>query len=99
MAKITKATFKSFVRKNEGKLLINVESRFDGMSDMVEQTGMKGFFPINKADHAWENNLGYCGIWLVGGSSRNSFEGFEENGLKGIRVWNCCGSFAVAVRA
>lgn len=34
--KITRATFKSFLKKNQGRVLIKSLSTFDGMSDMVE---------------------------------------------------------------
>ncbi len=38
MKKITKATFKSFIKKNEGKLFFQRMSNFDGMTDCVEFT-------------------------------------------------------------
>lgn len=96
MAKITKATFKSFLRKNPN-FVLKVGSRFDGMTDCV-QTVKDSFSRPVKADFACDNNLGYQGIWLVGGS-RDSFTEFNEGGLKGISVYNCCGSFVVAVEA
>lgn len=37
MSKITKATVKSFIKKNEGNLYIRVKSSFDGMTDCVQQ--------------------------------------------------------------
>lgn len=50
MAKITKSTFKSFLKKNEGKLFIQHESSFDGMSDMVEfvPSAKRKFIPLEK---------------------------------------------------
>jgi hypothetical protein len=42
MKKTTKATFKSFLKKNEGNLFIQCAGSFDGMSDCVE------FVPANK---------------------------------------------------
>jgi len=36
MVKMTKTTFKSFIKKNEGKLFIQINGDFDGMSDCVE---------------------------------------------------------------
>ena len=95
MKKITKATFKSFVKKNEGKLLINVTSSFDGQTDCCESQHA-GFLPARKADHE-KNTLGYAGIWLVG-SSRDYFRPYNDNGLQGIEVTNCCGRSIVAVR-
>lgn len=38
MKKITKTTFKSFLKKNAGNLFIQSVSDFDGMSDCVEYT-------------------------------------------------------------
>lgn len=50
MAKMTKSTFKSFLKKNEGKLFIQHESSFDGMSDMVEfvPSAKRKFIPLEK---------------------------------------------------
>jgi len=42
MKKITKTTFKSFLKKNAGNLFIQFISDFDGMSDCVE------FIPSNQ---------------------------------------------------
>lgn len=96
MAKITKATFKSFLRKNEGKIQILVNRKFDGMTDGCEPTGQKEFVPLQRAERVWENNLGWQGIWLVGGS-RDYFTAYNKNNMTGIEVYNCCGSFVVAV--
>lgn len=96
MAKITKATFKAFLRKNAGKVLIRVDGAFDGMTDCRQETGQKEFVPIQNAVYPHEENLGYAGVWLVGGS-RNSFSHYEKDGLVGIEVWNCCRDFVVAV--
>lgn len=107
--KITKATVKSFINKNRGKLLINVESSFDGMVDGVRSTGCNEFSPIVARDY-WcheenryvecsqdcTNTLGIRGVWLVGGS-RNSCTRFENDRYEGYRVYNCCGSWSVAV--
>ena len=96
MTKITKATFKSFVKKNRANILINVKSSFDGMVDgCVSHDG--GFVKASDADFIHENNLGIQGVWLVGGS-RDYFTAFEKNGLKGIEVSNCCGRFIVATK-
>lgn len=96
--KITLTTFKSFMKKNAGKILINVGSKFDGMTDCVEQTGDNGFTPIKEADQGYrhQNNMGFYGIWLVFGS-RDYFRPFETDDLIGIRCFNCCGSFTVAI--
>ncbi len=95
--KITKATFKSFIRKNEGKIFIRSESSFDGMTDCVQQVSSPQFNKAEKADHMHDNNFGIRGVWLVGGS-RDYFDAYNDNGFVGFRVHNCCGSFVVAVR-
>lgn len=98
MAKITKATFKSFIKKNEKNLFIRVGSTFDGMVDCVMPNPNAQFNPLVRAERVFSNNLGYQGVWLVNGS-RDSFEEYNQNGMIGIRVYNCCGSFVVAKKA
>ena len=98
MSKITKATFKSFLKKNAGNLLINSKSSFDGMYDCVMPSGDTSFVKARPADRTWDNNLGIQGVWLVDGSG-NSFRSYERDGVKGIEVYNCCGNFIVAVKA
>lgn len=94
MAKITRATFKSFVRKNMGDLVINVRSTFDGMTDGCAGCH-DGFTFAVPSDHPCENNLGINGVWLVGGN--DYYQAYNENGRRGIEVSNCCGHFIVAV--
>ena len=93
--KITKATFKSFIKKNNGKLHILKKSDFDGMQDCVVSVANASFQPVVPANHVYENNLGIQGVWLVGGS-RDYFSHYQKNGMIGIEVYNCCGSFVVA---
>ena len=95
MSKITKATFKSFLKKNKGNLYIKETSRFDGMVDCVMQTGDGSYSPMVARENSHENECGYAGVWLVGGG-RDYFEAVSEGPFKGIRVSNCCGSFTVA---
>ena len=95
MSKITKATFKSFLKKNKGNLYIKETSRFDGMVDCVMQTGDGSYSPMVARENSHENECGYAGVWLVGGG-RDYFEAVSEGPYSGIRVFNCCGSFTVA---
>lgn len=97
MTKITKATFKSFISRNRERLLIRCESDFDGMTDCVESITNPQFKSAQPAERSFENNLGIAGVWLVG-QSRDSFREYSVNGLSGIHVYNCCGSFTVAVK-
>jgi hypothetical protein len=98
MAKITKATLKSFVKKNRENLLISVRSSFNGMSDCVESTGDHGFHPAVAADYDHpEHNLGVQGVWLVSGGG-NYFTAYDKNGIVGIECYNCTGTFIVAIK-
>ena len=94
--KITLATFKSWIRKNPN-FLIMCKSSFDGMIDGISYDSSAEFKPAESAAFPCNNNLGFSGIWLVFGS-RDSFEAYDNNGFVGIEVYNCCGSFVVAVK-
>lgn len=95
--KITKATFKSFIRKNEAKLLVKVRAAFDGMTDGLEFTKVAEFIPARKlcGRDVCENNCGLAGVWIVG--SRNWFEHYETETHIGIAVSNSCAYFTVAI--
>jgi len=92
--KITKATFKSFIRKNPD-LYIKVKSKFDCMTDCVQPEN-NGF---TKAEPAYnvsmEHNFGIQGVWLVG-SSDDYFTHYEDDNFVGIDVYNCTGHFILA---
>ena len=95
--KITKATFKSFIKKNEGKLFTVRKTRFDGMTDSVENTGSE-ISPAVKTESHVDHTLGLAAVWLVGGG-RDYFSHYEKNGFVGIEFYNSCGSGIVAVQA
>lgn len=94
--KITRATFKKFIRDNKGRMLIRVESDFNGMSDCVEYDADALF---SEAEHlpagSQANMMGIRGVWLVG-SSRDCFYAYEDDSRAGIRVSNACGTFVLA---
>lgn len=99
-AKITLATFKSFIRKNRPALQILVHSKFDGMTDGCEGTGETSFSPALECDR---KDAGYtthtmeiAGVWLVGGS-RDYFTAYNKNGFTGIEWSNCCGHGVIAI--
>lgn len=96
MSKITKATFKSFLKKNSGKVFLKVTSHFDGQIDCVTSVE-DSFSELLKTDRPFENNLGYQGVWLVH-SSGNYFRPYQEENMTGIYCSNCCGSFIVAIK-
>ena len=93
--KITKATFKSFIKKHQDKLMIKVSSKFDGMIDGCERLN-GGFTKALPADRVFDNNLGIQGVWLVQGS-RDYFSAYSDDNFVGIRVYNCCGDFTIAI--
>ena len=95
--KITLATFKAFIRKNQGHLWIRNHMNFDGMYDCVMPCGDRSFRPVTSPSNPHDADLGIAGVWMVGGS-RNCFEAFNGDGFTGIRVDNCCGSFTLAVQ-
>ena len=94
--KITKATFKSFIKKNEGKLHIDVESSFDGTIDGLRHND-EGFSPVVATYQSIEHTYGIAGAWLVG-RGNDYFREFDTAGYAGIHIHNACGSFTVAIK-
>lgn len=95
--KMTFATVKSFVRKNADRMFINVKSSFSGYTDCVEQV-KGGFAKATKANPVNDSyTLGIEGAWFVG-QSRDYFKPFEDGNFTGVEVYNCCGSFILAVK-
>lgn len=96
--KITLATIKSFTRrqKRAGNLHINLLSSFDGMVDCVMPL-QDGFQPVEYTDKPSNNNLGVSGAWVVG-QSRDSFEEYADEKCIGYKIYNCCGSFILAMK-
>lgn len=97
MKKITKATFKSFIKKNKEKLYIRNRADFDGMVDGLEWKKDAQFRQIENDERFEENTLGVKGIWLVG-QSRDYFKHYEDENFIGIQVSNCCGYFEIGIR-
>lgn len=93
--KITRATFKSFIKKNADKLFIRKESRFDGMIDGMSYDRDAQFVPAGKSEINIEHTLGVNGVWLVL-DSRDYFARYEDASFVGFKVLNCCGSFVLA---
>lgn len=98
MAKITLATFKSFIKKNEGKLYIDNRTTFDGMVDGIVSCDDDGFRKaVSDEGRFGKNSLGISGVYLVG-SSRDYFTPYEDDNFVGYHVYNCCGSFNLCVK-
>ncbi|MDD4026985.1 MAG: hypothetical protein PHO75_02235 [Candidatus Shapirobacteria bacterium] len=96
ITRITRSTIKSFIKKNEGKLIFKKLSNFDGMQDMVD-TVKDSFHPARKPERVTDYNLGVDGAWFVG-QSRDYFKEFKNDDLIGYEVSNCCGSFILAIK-
>ena len=66
MKKVTLSTIKSFLKKNEGQILIKVDSKFDSMTNCVER--VNDGFTFAKKDNGVNSNhtLGLDGAWFVG---------------------------------
>jgi len=97
MTKTTIATLKSFVKKNQGKLFIKKKSSFDGMTDCVEAIQGAQFVPVTATERQPKNTLGIQGVWIVG-SSGNLVDRYEDAQFTGLEVYNCCGTFIIAVK-
>lgn len=99
--KITMATIKSFVRKNEGSLFVSHGYSFDGMTDCCQPSRDKSIKPLEGSFDNNEPTLGFPALWFVGGS-RDKFapQEIESNGVKytGFEVYNCCACFTILVK-
>ena len=96
MAKITKATIKSFIRKNKDKIYIKVRSKFDGMYDCCMEVN-NGFHKATASDRNEQYTLGIEGAWFVG-QSRDYFNSFDNDDFTGYEIFNSCGAFYLAIR-
>lgn len=94
--KITRATFKSFIKNNADNLFVLEQSRFDGMVDCVTSVQCA---PVKvepaKINFEISHDFGINGVWLVGGS-RDYFYAYEDEMFRGFRVSNSCGAYIVA---
>lgn len=94
--KVTMASFKNFIRKNQGKLYCNFYTRFDGMTDGLERIH-NGWNPAQMTTDHDEHTFGIRGVWCVG-RSRDYFTKYSDDEFEGIEVSNCCGNFTVGVK-
>lgn len=92
--RITIATVKSFIRRNEGNLFQQGISGFNGMTDMVEQIE-DVLAPAIPTESNVKYSLGILGAHFVG-RSRDHFSPFESGAYVGYQVSNACGSFVIA---
>lgn len=94
--KITKATFKSFVKRNAENLYTNEKSSFDGMTDMCEARN-GGFSKVKVDLEKLNDNRVLDGVYLVG-RGNDYFSIYEDDTYYGIDIYNCCGSSLVVVK-
>ena len=99
MAKFTRATANSFIRKNMINLQIKVKSSFDGMTDCVERTGQTQFVAAKPCVFN-SYTQGVQGVWFVG-NGRDYFTPRynDKDVLVGFECYNSCGTFEVRASA
>ena len=94
--KITLATLKSFIKKHESNLFLNVRSDFDGMIDGMRYLN-EGFTPVEKDTDSERHNLGIRGLWVVR-CSRDYFRPYNDGNYEGIEISNCCQHSILAIK-
>ena len=94
--RITLATIKAFVRRNRDRMQVEFLSDFDGMVDAVTHLPRRGFRPAKNAERPTDYNMGIEGAWFVL-QSRDYFTAYESEEFTGFHVYNCCGSFNLAI--
>lgn len=97
MSRITRATIKKFLKDNYGFIYINCKSSFDAMIDCVSYNSDSRFNKAELTDEHYEHTLGINGAWFVG-SSRDRFAKYEDDNYNGYEIYNCCGSFILAIK-
>lgn len=99
MARFTKASLKSFIKRNVNNLEIRVTDKFDGMYDCVMPTSDQSWRlvdPRYEINLDMRNTLGIDGVWLVeDGRDYFTYSKDVQNGIitELVHVYNSCGSF------
>ena len=99
MKKITRTTIKSFIKKNFDDLYISTRTRFNGMIDCVDACADQSFHKVERDERErfHDTSLGIKNAYFVG-SSRDYFQPYDLDGFKGYEIYNCVGSFILAVK-
>jgi hypothetical protein len=97
MTRTTMTTVKSFVKKNQGKLFINKKSSFNGMVDGCDYHKNSQFEAVIEGEDNHNNTLGIKGAWFVRDGG-DLVKPYEDSEYMGFEVYNCCGSFLLAVK-
>lgn len=96
MKKITLASVKSFIRKHNQEMFINLKSEFDGMVDgCVSQNN--GFVKAEIDTFHPQCTLGIKNAWFVR-DSNDYFKSYEDSKYVGIEVINSCSHFILAIQ-
>lgn len=95
--RITLATIKSFLRRNQGQVYIKITSHFDGMIDGTREVDSPAFELARTTDRNMQYTLGLAAAWFVG-ESRDWFGAYEDEQYQGYTVSNCCASFIIAIK-
>lgn len=105
MKKVTRATIKSFIKKNRENLYIKNIHTFDGMIDGTRHMKNPQFEKVSRPERdeagftvkdREKYTLGVPGAWFVG-SSRDYFKPYEDSQYTGYEVYNACGNFILAI--
>jgi len=98
MKKITRATLKSFIKREHknNNLFVKTKSSFDGMVDCVMATS-DDFRKVEEINFDDSHTLGLKGLWLVG-ESRDYITEYSDDNYIGYYISNCCGSSIVAMK-
>ncbi len=97
MAKFTRATANSFIKKNLPNLKIKVKSSFDGMIDGIRHTGEKTFVPVQLGNPECKCTMGVKGVWFVGGGRDYFTPRYDGDKLTGFECYNTCGTFELSI--
>jgi len=96
MTKITKATIKSFIRKNEGCLYIKHLSKWDPTDDSLRSLSDPVFVRAEEPKEIDNYNLGVYGLFWMSGI-RNTVYPFNNGEFQGYEIANCCGRWILAI--
>ena len=99
MKKITRTTIKSFIKNNFDDLYISTRTRFNGMIDCVDACADQSFHKVEREERERfaDYSLGIKDAYFVG-NSRDYFQPYDLDGFKGYEIYNCVGSFILAVK-
>lgn len=94
--RIRRTTLKAFLRKNRTAIQIRHDSHFDSMVDGTVSAQSPQFQSVEVTDLNDPHTMGVSGAWFVGGGN-DYINSYESETLTGYSVYNCCGSFVLAM--